>query len=89
MDKGARVRFQPLAARVDMLDGNFTLPEGTTDQMRRVRMIMLQAAAELEQVFYDASVYDKGRAIATMDLLQQAKNTACDALILPHHKEGE
>lgn len=27
--------------------------------------------------------YDVGRIIATMDLLQQAKNVACDAVVLP------
>lgn len=79
-------RFPPIAARVDMINGNFELPEGTVEAMREARFVVAQAAQQLEAIF-QATEHDRGRAIHSIDLLQQVKNVACDALILPHHKE--
>lgn len=80
-----RSRFAPIAARVDMINGNFELPTVSVTLMREIRECVAAAAKQIEEIFETAPEYDMGRAIHTIDLLQQAKNTACDALILPYH----
>lgn len=66
-----------------MINGNFDLQSITVEGMKEIRVAVAECAAKLESVFKRHKV-DTGRAIATIDLLQQAKNTGCDALILPY-----
>lgn len=72
-------------ARVAMINGNFELPDSTIQGMRDVRAAVAECASKLHEIFKKEKI-DTGRAIASIDLLQQAKNVACDALILPHGK---
>jgi hypothetical protein len=76
--------MDPLEARVEMINGRFDLPKETLEAMDQIRKATETASREIHRAATLVPKYDKGRLIATMDLLQQAKNTACDALILPH-----
>jgi hypothetical protein len=80
-------RMTILEPRVMMIDGRFDLPEETVNAMNDIRVSVERCAHYLyEVVFCDPAVkLDMGRAIAAIDLLQQVKNVACDAVILPHH----
>lgn len=69
--------------RLALVRGNFDLPEETLKAMRRVRAAYELLALELADVFASAQS-DGGRVTATYDLIQQGKDVACCALILPH-----
>lgn len=73
-------------ARVAIINGAFDLPDKTPEVMSEVRKILAKAAEDLKVVLL-AEKHDIGRVIATMDLLQQAKDTACTSLILPHYRK--
>lgn len=87
-------------ARLALINGNFPLPAETVQAMREIRVAISDAAASIdvsirgkkrsadEAVETPARIvkYDVGRLIAALDLLQQAKDVACAALILPHHQ---
>lgn len=75
----------PVDKRVSMINGYFELPDQTKQAMTKIREASETYANELQKIFksLDKDV-DTGRAIATIDLVQQTKNVACDALILPH-----
>ena len=75
-------------ARAALINGNFTLPTSTPAAMKSVREILSKAALELKKVLMDEE-HNVGCVIVAMDLLQQAKNKACDSLILPHYNEEE
>lgn len=77
--------MDPIAARVAMINGWFDLPASTVDGMKEIRVAVEECAKKIKDVF-EREGKDTGRGIATIDLLQQAKNTACDALILPYAK---
>jgi hypothetical protein len=83
MSDGRTKIEDPIEKRVAMINGYFPLPTETTTGMKEVREAVSECATKLESVFKRCKV-DTGRAIATIDLLQQAKNVGCDALILPH-----
>ena len=76
-------------ARVDMINGNFPLPEATVLMMRSIRSTIANCAKLIEEEMnrhgaeHDLKV-DGGRVTAGFDLLQQARNVFCDAVILPH-----
>jgi hypothetical protein len=71
-------------ARVSMINGRFDLPERTPPALNLVREAVADAAEKVTSAVEGAETHDTGRLIAALDLLQQAKNVACDALILPH-----
>lgn len=73
----------PIEKRVEMINGYFTLPENAVKDMKEIREAISVCAHKLQEIF-KRNNFDTGRAIAAIDLLQSAKNTACDALILPH-----
>jgi hypothetical protein len=77
--------IDPIAARVALVNGNFDLPTETKRAMKRITEIVAEAAAEIEREAKKVK-YDTGRLIATMDILQQSKDTACVSVILPHYK---
>ena len=78
----------PVAKRVAMINGYFDLPDDTIQSMKRVREASVEYAKELQCIFKYAGVnVDTGRAIAAIDHVQQTKNIACDALILPFASE--
>lgn len=82
----ARSNTNPaIDARVAMVNGNFILPDETLQAMKRIREITAKAALEIKKTMYSGVKYDTGRSIAALDFLQITKNTACDALILPHY----
>lgn len=78
---------QAVRVRVLMVNGMFDLPEETKHAMGQVRALVAQCAADVAAVCGGVQC-DTGRLIATLDLLQQVKNTACDAMILPHAPKG-
>ncbi len=78
----------PIEARVSMVNGYFNLPDDTKQSMNEVRAAAEVFAKALETI-YKKTKHDKGRAIATIDLIQQTKNVACDALILAHAEKEE
>lgn len=73
----------PIEKRVAMINGHFALPSETVESMNEVRDAVDTCARTLHAIFKNQKT-DTGRAIATIDQLQAVKNTACDALILPH-----
>jgi hypothetical protein len=75
----------PINVCVSMINGNFNLPDSTVQSMKDIRAAVAECAVKLQDIFNKEKI-DVGRAIASIDLLQQVKNTACDALILPHGK---
>ena len=78
-------------ARVAVIDGMFDLPNGTKDRFTAIRGAIQRAAAEVAEAVRGAGEggYDVGRLVAALDLMQQAKDTACVSLILPHHGQKE
>lgn len=76
----------PVAKRVAMINGRFDLPPATLEAMATMRAAFDACARAVEQTATGVE-RDTGRLIATMDLLQQAKNVACDAVILPHARK--
>lgn len=87
-------------ARLALINGTFPLPAETTQVMGEIRAAISDAAASIdvsirgkkrsadEPIESTARIvkYDVGRLIAALDLLQQAKDVACAAVILPHHQ---
>ena len=70
-----------MALRADMINGMFELPPETKAFMNKARETIERAAKELLDTD-DTLALDVGRMIHVLDLLQQAKNCACDAAIL-------
>lgn len=79
---------ETIDARVGLIDGNFDLPTDTSRRFGVIRKVLQGAAQTIASVVREAGEdnYDVGRLIAALDLLQQAKDTACVSLILPHAK---
>lgn len=72
-------------ARVKLINGHFELPQETKKEMEDIRNACQAAAEEIQAIVTHGKVkYDAGRIIHALDLLQQVKDTACVALILPH-----
>lgn len=83
-EKRARVPItDPVEKRVEMINGMFDLPAETLLTMREIRSASDEFARRI-QAAVSKVPHDTGRVIATIDLIQQLKNTACDAVILPH-----
>jgi hypothetical protein len=79
--------MEAISARARLVNGNFNLPDETIAAMREVRAACSDLATRLEAIAARGDVkVDVGRMIATMDLIQQVKDTACVSLILPHSK---
>lgn len=79
----AKPKLSALDARVALIDNCFNFGDDTTAAAREIR----QACQECAKKIRDAAQtvpHDYGRLIAAIDQLQQVKNTACDAVILPH-----
>lgn len=77
-------RAAAVAARVKMVNGHFDLPAQTLTSMGEIRGVVAEAAEKMAASVECNDKYDVGRLIAALDHLQQAKNIACDSLILPH-----
>ena len=86
MSVSMSVNCTPVFARTAMIDGYFNLPEPTIDAMKEIRAAFAECAKKVQHVTLGAGAFDIGRLIACIDLIQQAKNVACDSLILPHYK---
>ena len=74
-----------IEARAEMVNGNFTIndPE-LSDAMKEIRTAIGEAAKRVRAASGKVQKCDKGALEDAMKLLQQAKNAACDSLILPH-----
>lgn len=70
-------------ARVALVNGNFDLPEDTRRAMHNIRECVAACATQLAEIAR-TTTFDTGRMIAALDGLQAVKNTACDAVLLPH-----
>ena len=81
-EKRKRKITDPIEARVELINGKFTIPETTTNAMNEVRTILSEAAKRLKTCV-EKNPHDKGRLIHTFDLLQNAKDTCCVSLLLP------
>lgn len=66
-----------------MINGQFDLPDDTCMAMTRIRQVFQQAANEYLDIVDALDKRDEGRVTAVLDLVQQAKNVGCDAVILP------
>jgi hypothetical protein len=73
----------PIEVRTAMIAERLDLPDETRAAMQEVREAAATFALSLEAVFKKHK-RDTGRAIASIDAVQHAKNLACDALLLPH-----
>lgn len=73
-----------IAARVNLVNGNFSLPEETIAAMRKIRELIATCSQELAACTSSVP-YNEARLLAALDALQAVKNVACDAIILPHH----
>lgn len=86
--KKRRIPLTGLAARVELIDDNVELPPDRSSQaaMRAFTESISDAAKEIEGYLsrHPQVKYDMGRMIHAIDLLQQANNTACAAVKLPH-----
>jgi hypothetical protein len=78
----------PIEARVAIIGGHIILPTDIPHYLRDVREASEVFAKTLETI-YKRTKHDKGRAIASFDLIQQTKNVASDALILAHAEKEE
>ena len=67
---------------VDMVNGHFDLDEPTLTYMSSVRSIIATAARDLTGLSSVGVALDQGQMNDTIQLLQQAKNKACDAAII-------
>lgn len=78
---------------VEMLDGNFPLADGCSEAMGAVRAAIAEASKKLKQCYDTPGLYiDEDAALRSIQLLQQAKDVACQAIILPNaprHSEPE
>lgn len=66
-----------------MIDGQFTLPDDSPAAMRTIRQAIAGAAEKMASAVESVTGYDVGRLRAAVDFLQQAKDVACQAVILP------
>ena len=89
--KKRKVPVTGLEARVELINGMFPLPKvddktPTLDMMSKIRQHLSTAAKSIHaDLLANPDVkYDMGRMIHAMDLLQQAKDTACVAVLLPY-----
>ncbi|QJX71277.1 hypothetical protein F-S17_0013 [Faustovirus] len=79
--------MEAITTRAKLVNGNFNLPTETINAMREIREACSELATRLEAIVKaDGAQFDTGRMIAAMDLVQQVKDTACVAVILPHAK---
>ena len=91
-------RAAAVANRINMINGWFEMDDGHTEEearnqaieknkarMNAVREAVSDAAHKVADAVEEGK-HDMGRLIAAIDTLQQAKNIACDAIILPHGK---
>jgi hypothetical protein len=74
---------QAVHARLMMINGMFDLPDETTAAMVRIRELVAECAMSVAKVVGSVN-HDTGRLIATIDKLQDVKDVACAAIILPH-----
>lgn len=81
-ESSAYEQNKQLAVMVDMVNGNFDLPDATVAYMRAVRAICDRAARELTGDASRGVALDGGQLNAAVQLLQQVKNKACDAAIV-------
>lgn len=80
--------LKAIQARVLLIDGQFETPKESKEAFGNVRAIFAKAAQDLSNLLVgkDSKVakVDAGRLIHALDLLQQAKDTACVSLLLPY-----
>jgi hypothetical protein len=75
-------KVDPVTAHVLLLDGSFKHPNG--EVMTKVKEILGKAGREVEAVIKAAPDHHTGALIRAIQLLVQAKDTACQALLLPY-----
>ncbi len=81
------VVFPAIKARFELLNQRVDLPQHSRDAQDKIRnAAKAYANAILSAIEPGTVMKDTGRIIAALDLIQQSKNCACDALILPHVK---
>ena len=73
-----------LRSRVALINGHFDLPADVKKAMDNIRLAISEAAVAVHKTCTASGIkFDAGRLIHAIDLMQQAKDTACVALILP------
>lgn len=84
-----RPRNDPVEVRIAAMNTKMDLELNVTTSLAIIRNLIQECAAQVaETVRNEANGgYDMGRLIHAMDLLQQAKDTASMALILPRVAE--
>lgn len=73
---------------VSLINGQFDLPEGTGDKFNVIREELQNACKAVVDVVRSSGDgnWDYGTLVRVTQLLQEAKDVACQALILPHAK---
>ena len=76
--------LQSIHARTEMVNGNFPLTDEHKAIMNQIREAASQFSKTLREIAFDSKVeIDAGRWINALDSIQNTKNVACDAIILP------
>jgi hypothetical protein len=77
--------IEAIDAKLDMINGRFDLPEETVEAMKLIRESLSEVANKVRDNLDQKGIkYDVGTMIRFVALIQDAKNLACDAIILPH-----
>lgn len=71
-----------IQARLKLLKLDFPADEVTTEMMMKMRVVLAKAGEDIVKLIQQRSGYDEGRLIHTLDLLNQAANTACTSVVL-------
>lgn len=73
----------PIEKRAEMINLVLSLPQKSLDAAKDIRVAIDQCAETINKITSGVD-HDPAQLSATMALLQQAKNVACDSVILPH-----
>lgn len=84
MANTTRPQAPSLEARASMIDGTFELPKSNQDAIPRIRAILANAAQGIIGILNSADAFDYGTATRSIQALQESKDLACQALILPY-----
>lgn len=74
--------MQAINARVELINGQFNIPDDAVEYVKLVREAISEAARKIRDGL--PKTFDVGRIVAGMDKLQEARDTLCAASILPH-----
>lgn len=85
MSDTKRKRVDPVDIRVAAMNTKLRMPMSVDVSLGKIRALIQECAKQVADTVRDSDNgdFDMGRLIHTMDLMQQAKDTASMSLILP------